>query len=111
MGLFDELAGALENQGGGADPAALSSLLGGNGLQSIVGTFEQGGVGHIVQSWISSGANLPVSQDQLESVLGSSQVQQMASAMGIDPSTLSSALPELIHQLTPDGQIPQGGAG
>lgn len=110
MGLFDELAGALDGQGaGGANASTLASLLGNGGLQTVVTSFEQGGVGHIVQSWISTGSNLPISQQQLEAVLGSSQVQQLATAMGIDPSNLSSALPELIHHVTPDGQIPQEG--
>ena len=108
MGFLDEIEGAFGGQGG-VDQNALSSALGNGGLESLVNNFEQGGIGHIAQSWISGGGNLPISQDQLEAVLGSSQVQQLSSAMGIDPSNLSSALPELIHHLTPDGQIPEGG--
>ncbi len=108
MGLFDEIEGALTGQSG-VDHNALSSLLGNGGLESIVSNFEQGGLGQVAQSWISNGTNLPVSQEQLEQVLGSSQVQQLASTMGIDPANLSAALPELIHHLTPDGRIPAGG--
>ena len=108
MGLFDEIEGALTGSGN-VDHNALTSLLGNGGLEAMLNNFEQGGIGHIAQSWISNGGNLPISQDQLEAVLGSSQVQQLASSMGIDPSNLSSALPELIHHLTPDGQIPAGG--
>ncbi len=111
MGLFDEIEGALTGQGGqgGVDHNALSSLLGNGGLQSMMSNFEQGGLGQIAQSWVSNGGNLPISQEQLEQVLGSSQVQQLASTMGIDPSNLSAALPELIHHLTPNGEIPAGG--
>ena len=111
MGFLDEIEGAFEGQGGqgSVDQNALTSMLGNGGLESLVSNFEQGGIGHIAQSWISGGGNLPISQDQLEAVLGSSQVQQLSSAMGIDPSNLSSALPELIHHLTPNGQIPEGG--
>jgi uncharacterized protein YidB (DUF937 family) len=109
MGLFDEIEGALTGGQGGVDHNALSSLLGNGGLESLMSQFEQGGIGQVAQSWISNGGNLPISQDQLEAVLGSSQVQQLAGAMGIDPSNLSAALPELIHHLTPDGQIPAGG--
>ncbi len=108
MGLFDDIGGMIGGQSG-VDHGALASILGNGGLQSLVGTFEQGGFGPIAQSWISNGANLPISQAQLESVLGSGQVQQLAQALGIDPSNLSGALPELIHHLTPNGQIPQGG--
>ena len=111
MGFLDEIEGAFGGQGGqgSVDQDALTSMLGNGGLESMVSSFEQGGIGHIAQSWISGGGNLPISQNQLEAVLGSSQVQQLSSAMGIDPSNLSSALPELIHHLTPDGQIPEGG--
>jgi len=109
MGLFDEIEGALTGGQGGVDHNALSSLLGNGGLQAMLSNFEQGGLGQVAQSWVSSGANLPISQEQLEAVLGSSQVQQLASAMGVDTSNLSAALPELIHHLTPDGQVPPGG--
>lgn len=108
MGLFDEIGGMLGGQNG-IDHGALNTILGDGGLQSLVANFEQGGFGHIAQSWISNGANLPISQDQLQAVLGSGQVQQLAQAMGIDPSNLSQALPELIHHITPNGQIPAGG--
>ena len=108
MGLFDDIEGVVGNQGA-VNPDALTSMLGNGGLQSLVSNFEQGGLGHVAQSWISNGGNLPISQEQLENVLGSAQVQQLASSMGIDPSNLSTALPELIHHLTPDGQIPAGG--
>ena len=108
MGLFDEIEGALTGQGG-VNHNALSSLLGNGGLESLMSQFERGGIGQVALSWVSNGGNLPISQDQLEAVLGSSQVQQLAGAMGVDPSNLSAALPELIHHLTPDGQIPAGG--
>lgn len=85
------------------------------GLPGLVQQFEQAGMGHIVQSWIANGANLPVSADQITKVLGSAQVQQMAQSLGINPQQMGGALaqilPHIVDHLTPNGQVPAGGIG
>jgi len=47
---------------------------------------------------------------QLQCVLGSEQVQQMASKVGISPDMLSGQLakllPQAVDKVTPDGNIP-----
>ena len=110
MSLFDGVLNALGGESGAmADLQALAGHFGEGGLQTIIDKFHQGGLGDVVQSWVSNGANLPVSPEQLQAVLGSEQVTKVASALGVDTTQLASALPELIHNLTPDGQVPQGG--
>lgn len=112
MGLLDSVIGALGGQNAIAgDIEAIAGHFGGSGIQTIVTQFEQGGMGTVVQSWISSGANLPVSADQLQAILGSDTVTKMSAALGIDPSQLSNALPQVISHLTPNGQLPAGGIG
>ncbi|HVZ30047.1 MAG TPA: YidB family protein [Asticcacaulis sp.] len=112
MGLLDGVINALGGQSGIAgDIEAIAGHFGGAGVQTIVTQFEQGGMGTVIQSWISSGVNLPISQDQLQAVLGSDAVTKMSAALGIDPSQLSNALPEVINHLTPNGQLPAGGIG
>ncbi|HUN92463.1 MAG TPA: YidB family protein [Burkholderiaceae bacterium] len=122
MGLLDGiLASAL---GGGAPQGAnnpliqmAGALLNNNssigGLAGLAQQAEQAGLGHVVQSWIGSGANLPISGDQLTQILGSSQVQQMAQQVGLNPQVVSGALaqilPHMVDHLTPGGQVPQGG--
>lgn len=110
MGLLDGIMSALGGGEGGAGPdlAQLATHLGDGGLQNIVSQFEQGGLGHVVQSWISTSANLPVSAEQIQSVLGNDQVAGIAKSLGIDTSQIASALPELINHLTPNGQLPTG---
>jgi len=75
--------------------------------------FQQGGLGHIVSSWIGSGQSLPISASQLQSVLHSGALQQAAQKAGMDPSQLtnvmSSFLPHLVDKLTPNGQVPDAG--
>jgi uncharacterized protein YidB (DUF937 family) len=104
MGLMDslnELAGGLPGGQGGLD--------------GILSQLQAGGLGEQVQSWIGKGGNLPISAEQLESVLGSGPLGDLAQKFGIDPhqaaGQLSALLPQVIDQLTPDGKLPEGGLG
>jgi uncharacterized protein YidB (DUF937 family) len=119
MGLLDQVlgaAGAMSSQSpDGANPLsgilnALNSQEG--GLSGLVQAFENGGLGDVVKSWISTGQNLPVSAEQIRSVLGNDQVRQFASSMGIDPdqaaSQLSQYLPQVVDQLSPNGSLSEG---
>ena len=94
--------------------AALSMLSGseGGGISGLAEKFAAQGLGHIVSSWIGTGQNLPVSPEQLQSVLGSEQVQAIAAKVGLSPeqvnSGLTQILPQLVDHLTPNGEVPQG---
>lgn len=124
MGLLDSVIGALGqgggNSGGGqADLVnAVIGMLGNNagglgGLAGLVNQFQQGGLGDIVQSWVSTGQNLPVSPEQLQGALGSDLLGQLAGRMGVDAGQaagpLAQLLPQVIDALTPDGQLPAAG--
>ena len=112
MSFFDEALNAVGGQAGlTADIEQLTTHLGNGGIESILAKFQQGGLGDVVQSWVSTGANLPVSSEQIQSVLGFEQVKNLAGSLGIDPSQIATALPELINHLTPGGQLPQSGVG
>lgn len=80
------------------------------GLGGLKAKFESEGAGTIMQSWISTGPNLPISQDQIQKIMGNQFVQEMAGKMGIDPATagqrLSDMLPKLMDSLSPDGKMP-----
>ena len=83
------------------------------GLGGLLSQFEQGGLGHIAQSWVGNGPNQPVSPQQLQGVLGESQVQGMANQAGMEPqdflSQLSQHLPNAVHGMTPNGRLPDEG--
>lgn len=91
-----------QQQGGG--------MLGGGGLGGLLGQFQNAGLGHIAQSWIGNGPNQPVSPDQLRSVFGNQQVQQMAQQNNMPEGSLLSQmaqhLPSVVDQMTPNGQMP-----
>ena len=131
MGLLDSVLGSvLGGSSGAASPigSILGSLLGGGqaggmgqtqgnlgaggGLGGLLSQFEQAGLGHLAQSWVSNGPNQPVSPQQLQNVFGQEQVQNMASQAGMHPgdflSQLAQHLPRAIDGMTPNGQLPEG---
>lgn len=123
MGLLDTLAsqvlGSLsgantEHQAGLMD--AVSGMLNDpqvGGVSGLVSAFEQQGLGGIIGSWIGTGKNLPISPEQLQSVLGDERIQAIAKGMGLSTqdvsSHLSQLMPTLIDKMTPDGQAPAAG--
>ena len=129
MGLLDSVLGGLmgggqQQQGGGGMMGVLGGLLGGGqqqgggmmgggGLGGLMSQFQNAGLGHIAQSWVGNGQNMPVSPDQLQSVFGQGQVNQMASQAGMEPhsflSQLAQHLPNAVDQMTPGGQYPNEG--
>jgi uncharacterized protein YidB (DUF937 family) len=80
------------------------------GLDALIQQFQQAGMGSQMNSWISTGQNMPISPDQLMQVFGRGQMQQMASGSGMDVDEMSgglaSMLPQLIDHLTPNGRVP-----
>jgi len=105
----------LEGILGGVVGAELTHVVGGliqqhGGLSGLAQQFEQKGLGNIVKSWVGTGSNLPISADQLHSVLGSDTVTQLAAKFGLNPQDLvqklSQILPGAVDKMTPDGVIP-----
>lgn len=127
MGFLDNVLGAAaqalgQPQGGGQDWVGLVAglLVNGSahgGLAGLLQQLQAGGLGEQVQSWVSTGANLPVSGDQLGAALGGAGglLGQLAQQAGVSPAEagdqLSRLLPQVIDRLTPQGQLPQGGVG
>ena len=120
MSILDSVIGLAGNlmggEGGGANLLTqVMSLIGGNagGLQGLVGQFQNAGLADIVQSWVSTGENKAISPDQIQTALGD-QIGGIASKLGLSTtdvaSHLSNLLPQVVDKLTPDGQIPEGGA-
>ncbi len=123
MGLLDDVLGKVKQAvgGSGGEQSNLANevlgLLSGagqaGGLQGLIQTFKDKGLGDIVSSWVSTGRNLPISAEQLKNGLGSDLVGQLASKVGLpaDVATakLTELLPTLIDRLTPDGKVPDSG--
>ena len=99
--------------GGGAGnillQIALSMLQQQGGLGSVLGKFREAGMGAQADSWVGTGQNMNISPNQLEQVFGSGALSDIASKLGMSQdqagSAMSQVLPELINQLTPQGQV------
>ena len=118
MGLMDQMGQVVGGLLGGQSAQntllqAVTSLLGNNsnlgGLAGLVQAFQKNGLGEIVNSWVSTGQNIPASPQQIEQGLGSDVIRQLASKAGLSPqdasSQLSNLLPNLIDKLTPNSKI------
>jgi uncharacterized protein YidB (DUF937 family) len=120
MGFLEDMAGKeLTSLGGSSSNPLLSTVMQminnqPGGLAGLVQQFHDKGLGGLVSSWVSTGQNLPISADQLQHVLGSEQVKELAARAGISSETASShltqLLPMLIDKLTPNGQLPDASA-
>ncbi|MEA5115606.1 MAG: YidB family protein [Geobacteraceae bacterium] len=122
MGILDEIVGKVSGMLGGGDEQQ-SGLLGGimemlsgsqsGGLSGLMQTFREKGLGDVISSWVGTGENQAISADQIQEVLGSDMVQNLAAKAGIPQEEISGKLAELlpgvIDKLTPDGKLPEGG--
>lgn len=120
MGLLDNLENAAMGtvSGGNSNPLAAGVLQmiqnQPGGLQGLVQSFHDKGMGGLVSSWVSTGPNPPISGDQVHEVLGSDQVKALAAKAGINPDVASAAiaqlLPGIVDKLTPNGAVPDHGS-
>jgi uncharacterized protein YidB (DUF937 family) len=116
MGLFDNVAGAvlgkMMGDKGGMAQIALDMFNQNGGLGGILDKFKEGGLAEQAASWVGKGENLPISAEQLSSVLGSDAIAGMAAKFGVSPETLSAQiaehLPTVIDKMTPDGEVNAG---
>ena len=118
MAIFDSIISEVAGKFGLGDKAGplLGALLStitsseGGGITGFISKFTGAGMGDLVNSWISSGDNQPISENQLSSVLGNETINDIASKVNIPSSTASSALafmlPNVVDKLTPDGIVP-----
>jgi len=117
MGMLDGILGGMLGQltqGGGQQSAlvqmALQLLQQNGGVGGIMDKFRQAGYADQAASWQSTGANMPISGNVLQEVLGSGAVGQIAEQLGLSHGEtaggLAQMLPQLIDHLTPNGTIP-----
>ena len=114
-GGFSDVLTHMQGQGGGG--AILSRLVSMindpnvGGLSGLVQTFESRGLGGIVSSWVGTGANQPITAQQITHALGEDRVQEIAQSTGTPVTAvagqLATLLPALIDKLTPNGTVPE----
>jgi uncharacterized protein YidB (DUF937 family) len=85
----------------GANPAG--------GLSDLVDSFRKGGLGEKADSWVSSGANHPVSEPEVAKGVGADVLDGLAAQTGLSREELlkrlSAVLPEMVDKMTPNGRL------
>lgn len=118
MGLLDSItqiaAEAMSSGQGGGQNALLQGVLAlvtqhEGGLAGLLQMFQDKGLGEAAASWVGTGANMPVSSEQISNVLGSSALGDLAAKFGMSSEDvsgrLSELLPQVVDKLTPDGKV------
>jgi len=116
MGLLDNLAnqvlGGKSTQGNLVN--AVMSIVGNQqqgGLNGLIKQLTSNGLGDIVNSWVGTGMNLPITPAQITQGLGSKMISQIASQAGLTPEAvttqLAQLLPQIVDKLTPSGKVSQ----
>lgn len=95
--LFHGLPGGMNSSGVG-------------GVAGLLNQFEMAGYGDIIQSWIGTGENKPVTPEQLRQIFGADRIKAMSQGSDLDADTLlmqlSMLLPGMVDRMTPGGHLP-----
>jgi uncharacterized protein YidB (DUF937 family) len=123
MGILSEVVSAVEGEVHAGLAAHVGELLnpsssgtsapaggGFGGLSGLVEKMTAGGLGHVVQSWIGTGANLPISADQIQAVLGSDMLRGMAAKVGLPVEKVAPMLAQILPGLVDKMKTPAGPA-
>jgi uncharacterized protein YidB (DUF937 family) len=101
MGLLDDMVGAakgaLQEGAEGGAQGILNNVLQGSSLGGLSGVLEQlnnSGLGNLVSSWTGGGQGQPISVDQLKAALTPEHIQEIASALHMDPNSALAHLAE-----------------
>lgn len=118
--MFDSIISSVNEKYTLGDKAGalVSALVGlmtdskSGGFAGFINRFRDAGLGDLADSWISSGANTPVSNEQLESALGENTLRGISEKVGTSYEDTVGAsgyiIPHVVDDLTPDGEMPSG---
>lgn len=91
----------------GDSPAATTIT---SGLGELVDKFRSAGHGSVADSWVGTGPNAQVNEQQVESALGGDLIDSLAKQTGLSReellSRLAKVLPEAVDKMTPEGRLP-----
>src|SRR5271157_5454667 len=117
MAVFDTLIGDAASRfglGSNAGPLVRETLNmianAPGGIGGFLGKLESAGLRSEMESWLGHPNAAPLSAPELDRVLGSGALGGIANRLGINETTVKTAvgytLPKLIGALTPGGRIP-----
>jgi uncharacterized protein YidB (DUF937 family) len=84
------------------------------GLGGLLEQLQRTGFGEQADSWVSRGANKPISPDAMTQIFGRDGLEQISRQAGISEDEasqgLSQLLPEVVDRMTPEGEVPEADA-
>lgn len=108
--ILGSLLGAL--MGGGAGGGAQAAGGANNPLGGLLDMLTRSGLADQAQSWVGTGANQPVSADQIKEALPADTLQKVAQDAGVSPDKaadqIAQHLPQAVDRLSPNGSLPSG---
>jgi uncharacterized protein YidB (DUF937 family) len=127
-GLGDVLGGLFGGGAGGSSGGGLGGLLQGGlggllaggaagnvlsgGLNDLLKQFQQNGHGATANSWVGTGQNQDISENDLAKSIGNDDIDALTRHTGLPRDELLAGLrrelPGAIDELTPDGRVPSG---
>ena len=113
MGFLDDITAKLGGQNGQEGGlASLQRMFTCNGgLQGMTSKLTSSGMGKQVQSWIGTGENQPVTGQQMQQAMDPNELHSMAQQAGMTDEEageqLAQAMPQMVNDATPQGQIPE----
>lgn len=114
--MFESIIGEADSKfklGGKAEDllAAILDFITRDGFSGLFARFENAGLGDLMNSWIGTDANTPISYEQTESAFSEDTLKSFADQTGIDYKTATKAtafmIPHITNQLTPSGTAPK----
>ncbi|MFC1833136.1 YidB family protein [Thermodesulfobacteriota bacterium] len=120
MGLFDDVKDSIVSNvlGSNEQGNLLETVMGflqssdSGGLSGLVNQFQDSGLGDTISSWIGTGSNQPISPEEMQQAMGAGQINRIAEQMGVSSEEASNGLadmlPQIVDNLTPDGEVPSG---
>ena len=114
--ILGKVTGGGGAQGGGMGSLLtglvpmVGSMLAGGGLQKVLASLQANGLGAQAASWLGTGANEPISADDVRKVVGDAELAKIAGELGVSEDDAAAAvakvLPEVVDKVSPDGQLP-----
>lgn len=111
-------AGMPVGRGGGGRGALLMLMLpmamrwvqNNGGMGAVLKRFQQQGMSRQAQSWMGTGDNEAIDEQAVQQIVGRDELAQMAQRLGVPEEEVAQAfaeiMPEMVDQLTPQGQLP-----
>jgi uncharacterized protein YidB (DUF937 family) len=91
-------------------PMAMRWVQRNGGMGAVLKRFQQKGYDRQAQTWVATGANDPIDEQAVEQVVGHDELSQIAQRLGVPEQQVAQAfaeiMPEMVNQLTPQGQLP-----